>query len=140
MKRIVPRWIILTAGGGTTADYGVDEEENLKLPAFEDTPERITISSKVEKLMVEEVSDDEEEDDTLINWNTSLQGDWAKVSHDGGILKKVATVPPSAKKAPPAVKAPTVKKAPTATKAPTASWNDTLGYIFSTSGVDFEQG
>ena len=112
---------ILTAGGGTTADYGIDEEENLKLPAFEGTPERITISSKVEKLMVEDVSDDEEEDDTLINWNTSLQGDWAKISHDGGILKKVATVPPSAKKAPPAVKASTFAKAPTATNAPPVS-------------------
>ena len=44
---------LLTAEGGTTADSVVDEEADLKLPSFDVTPARTTMSCKVEKLMSE---------------------------------------------------------------------------------------
>lgn len=92
----------LTAGGGTTADYGVEEDMDLKLPAFDVTPDRITVSSKMETLMSEDMSDgeeDEDDDDHPVDWSIPLQGDWAKVSRDGGILKNTSKPPPTVKKA-----------------------------------------
>lgn len=77
----------LTAKGGTTSDYG-EEDMDLKLPAFDTTPERMTVSSKTETLLDEVVNDGY---DSSIH----LQGDWAS---GRGILKKKGTpakVPPT---------------------------------------------